>query len=367
MNRFAVLITLALLLGLTSAAHAKKGGGGKPGGDGGGMADADVTILYRAFETSSADPASIWKGDNAGNVELVTSVPGYWPSFGPTGTTTMVFASDMDGPGIYVAPDFSGSSAFKLVPTTELSWATPVWSNGPAPNGEEMIAYIDVDEETGILQLFATTLSGEVTQLTFDEGGPMTFSNLGYPITGDPSLPVSFGWQVKYHPSWNPVTNDEIVLRGQYVVAQPEGSYYVRGLWRIQLDGDPSTGALWVSETEDLTFGTTINDLAPLSPSFSADGASVVFVAHASQAVKHDEIWSYDLSTSGFTNLTNGAAQGPTLSPCVRKDGKIMFSDLKPRKGIVLFTMNANGSNLEVYGNAKGRNEHRQIHVAARR
>ena len=64
MNRFAVLITLALLLCLTSAAHAKKGGGGKPGGDGGGMPDADVTILYQEWESSSGsssgDPAPIW-------------------------------------------------------------------------------------------------------------------------------------------------------------------------------------------------------------------------------------------------------------------------------------------------------------------
>jgi len=309
----------------------KGGGGGKPGGGGGGgggIADSEVSILYRNTLDST-----LYKGDDGGRVEQALALEVYGSaSFGPAGATRLAFVTDVDGLGVYVTDDFSGAGRTRVVDLSSGGFTgfpelvAPAWSNGDAPNGEEMIAFVEQRAGSSVrYQLYVTTLSGEVTQLTSDD-------------------------ESVFHPSWNPVTN------GQVVVAGPTR------LRLLDLAAD-SGGGLVVEAEVDLLAGTSLEGVRVQYPSFSPDGGRIAFNA----LTKDDgasglfDVWVYDVATGELTNLT-ATSVGPhdAHHPCIRKDGRVMFS-YPDGKYLVLHVVDADGSDPRVYGNTKRAHDQRLV------
>ena len=313
-----VVVFAGLCLGGGEALAKKGGGGGKPGGgdDSGssGVPDADVSLLY-----CQNDGLGIWKGDDAGNIEQISALSGWRPTFGPAGTTKIVLSSNVQGWGVYVADDFAGTGLRKVVSTTVQAYVSgPVWSAGATPNGQTMIAYVDEGAD-GYQHVYVTTTGGDVTQLTF--GSSRSVSGL----------------------AWNPVTHDQLAIVGS------DNNIYV-----FDLDTD-SNGELYTSNVENVTEGYAVEGIAG-SPSFSPDGTEILFSASG-------DIWVYEFGTFTFTNLTVGTAPRLASHPKVRGDGQIIFS-AAGKKDYVLWVMAADGSNIREYGNTK--RKHAQLAPSVR-
>ena len=329
-----VVMVVVLVLAFGADALAKKGGGG--GDAGGGIADADVSILYceGPYHTPALD-GPIWIGDDAGNVQQVSSLVVKSPSFGPAGSTRLVFVSEVEGYGIYVTDDFSGGGLRKVLDTTRNVYLEPSWSNdADTPLGEELIAFCEYDAATDAVQLFVTTLDGDRQQVTW-------------------------GSARKTQPCWNPADSTQILVNsgGQVLL--------------LDLGLDAQGTLVW-TDYVDLLEGTALEGVAVANAAFAPDGSKVVLEATTGgpydvdvYTVAHDPV----TGTNTLTNLTNGALDTSYLHPCIRSDGRVMFQQpavINRRTTLVsLWVMEADGSDIRLYGSARSR--HVQGNVVARR
>lgn len=257
---------------------------------------------WLALTSDDAGNADIWvHGVGDAHSIRITSSPAHdWqPAWSPDGRK-LVFRSERDGGGLYIAAATGGSERrlttfgsrpqwsprgdlilFRQATTGSLgavklfvadpALGTTVRVTHPALAGLDLAGAAWAPD--GRLSIWGRTEAGERQFVTFPlEGGPVVRSAMPEEMTTDTERPLlsSFAWA----PSW----------RFLYFEGQTQG---VRNVWRVAVD--PETLA-WTSMPERLTVGPGSDAGLSISP----DGSKLAFsVGH-----RRPGIWAFDFDPS---------------------------------------------------------------------
>ena len=141
-------------------------------------------------------------GDNQATLVTGSGTEFWRPTWSPDGNT-IIFTSDLEGPGIYrVRIDRSNGIVeppLKIVPLTTVLATNPVWSPQPTEDGSFKIAFGDLDpvQWKFELNLLAVDETGEPIDMNGDGNPEGPYKLLTYPLPGHETFD-------EYIPSWSP-------------------------------------------------------------------------------------------------------------------------------------------------------------------
>jgi Tol biopolymer transport system component len=290
MRRFVAILAVLVLAALTSVTLAKKGGGGKPGGD-----PPDYSVVY--VPNPSGGRIWVMNADGSETKMLTTFSVNAPVTWHPDGDKLVACTADLSPAGIYTV-DLTGEPTL-LLAVANLAPGGPSMSNVATPTGNRLIAYV-AREGSGYQNLFVCNESG---------GNPVSL------LTSGPGRLYS---RPTFHPS-----GDSIAVS---TIAGPGQEWYVI-LVELGVDSEGKPVATNVTQLTGLT-GTALEDVGVGGPAISNSGNTLA--VSGGNASTPRSLWFVDMNDltkiTQVTTCTNTGAWDAS-------DTLFYFSDLSDGNG----------------------------------
>ena len=307
-HRLWAALLLLVPFGLTSSGVSRAGEPGPP------LPPPDPAIAFAAEKNFSQFSLMVMNADGS-NQTLVFAGPrssGHPDANWSPDGTQLVFASNIQGPGVYVI-NRDGTGLRKVVATNSVA-SGPAWSPVRLGDGQYKIAFTDAPAGRQDSDLFVVNLDGLGLVNLTNTVGPMEF-----------------------HPSWDRFATRLAAKVFPDLAASQPGDVLV---YQLGIVG----GQVKITSQTNLTASGPLQDADMHRPDW-AKTQDKIAVAVLEPGGDFPDIWVFDLNNpSSPVNITNTPGINENMPSWSFDDSKIAFrrTDRKPS----IYTMNADGSGV---------------------